>query len=173
MAEKKAAEKAKVTKPAEPKVAVKKPEPVKTVVKETSEKKEVSKIPKESFYGTGKRKSAIAKVWIFKGTGKVIINKMPSVEYVGSEVLASQILKPLRKLALEAQYDCRITCLGGGIVGQVGACQLGIARALLLVNSEFRKPLKEDGFLTRDARVKERKKYGRKRARKGFQFRKR
>ncbi len=174
MAENKAADKTK--KPAAKPAAVAKPkvETVKVAEKPTTKtKSNTPKIPTDSFYGTGKRKSAIAKVWIFKGKGMVYINDQPAAEYLGTEILSAQVTKPLKKLALEAQYDCKITCLGGGIVGQVGACQLGISRALLTVNPEYRKPLKEEGFLTRDPRVKERKKYGRKRARKGFQFRKR
>jgi small subunit ribosomal protein S9 len=146
----------------------------KVPVVQSKSKSDLLKVPaKNSYYGTGKRKSAIAKVWIFPGTGKVEINKKSAVEYVGSEILSNLVVKPLEKLSLVGQFDCRISCVGGGIVGQVGACQLGISRALLVLNPEYRKLLKEDGFLTRDPRVKERKKYGRKRARKGYQFRKR
>lgn len=174
MTETKTASKTKKPAAAKPAAAKVETKAVKKVEeKSTSKSKSVVKIPSESFYGTGKRKSAIAKVWIFKGKGNVTINAQTAAEYLGTEILAAQVTKPLRKLSLETQYDCRITCLGGGLVGQVGACQLGIARALLTVNPEYRKPLKEDGFLTRDPRVKERKKYGRKKARKGFQFRKR
>ncbi len=177
--EKKAAEKQKKVKTeTKPEVKAKEAKPAEAKVKVAEKQPKtsagsVSKIPTASFYGTGKRKSAIAKVWIYKGTGKVTINKQPAIEYVKSDLLVSQILKPLKQLSLEGSYDCTITCLGGGLVGQVGACQLGISRALLCVSTEYRKPLKVEGFLTRDPRVKERKKYGRKRARKGYQFRKR
>jgi small subunit ribosomal protein S9 len=173
--EKKSAEKpkkAKVETKVKEAVAEKPAKSVETV-KVATPKAVTDKIPAQSFYGTGKRKSAIAKVWIYKGTGKITINKQPAVDYVKSDLLVTQILRPLKQLSLESSYDCTITCLGGGIVGQVGACQLGIARALLLASSDNRKPLKVEGFLTRDPRVKERKKYGKKRARKGFQFRKR
>lgn len=131
------------------------------------------KIPVESFYGTGKRKSAIAKVWLFGGSGKYFINENPANVYLKQEVLAQLVIRPLKQLGLDNKYDVVISVLGGGLVGQADACQLGIARALLELNPEFRKPLKDAGFLTRDPRVKERKKYGRKKARKGFQFRKR
>lgn len=131
------------------------------------------KLPSETYYGTGKRKSAIARVWLFKAKEGITINDQSSIAFAGTEILANEILRPLKLVGLEDQYSCIITTLGGGIVGQVGACRLGISRALLVLNPEYRKVLKEQGFLTRDSRVKERKKYGRKRARKGFQFRKR
>lgn len=131
------------------------------------------KVAKDNFYGTGKRKSAIAKVWLFPGSGVITINEKPIEEYLGSELLVKLVRMPLTKLDMVSKYDCFIRTLGGGIVGQAEASQLGIARALLELNSEFRKTLKDDGFLTRDPRVKERKKYGRKKARKGYQFRKR
>lgn len=157
--------------------ATSKPAPGKSV-KATSSKAVVKaepgqKLPSETYYGTGKRKSAIARVWIFKGNGQVTINKQPSLDYVGTDILADEIVTPLKVLGLDQEYSCQITVSGGGIVGQVGACRLGISRALLVLNPEYRKDLKEQGFLTRDSRIKERKKYGRKRARKGFQFRKR
>ncbi len=139
----------------------------------TAVKAKKGKLSSEVYYGTGKRKCSIAKVWLYKGKGEVIINDLPALSYVGTDILVAELLSPLRKLGFESQYDCKISVLGGGIVGQVGAGLLGISRALLVINPEFRKVLKENGFLTRDSRIKERKKYGRKRARKGFQFRKR
>ncbi len=156
-------------------VSEKKPKPSapSATKKEVVRKKDGIKVPADHFYGTGKRKTAIAKVWLFKGTGKVIVNGLDALDYVKSSILVSEFKKPLKKLNLQDQYDCKVSCLGGGIVGQVGAVKLGIARALLDVDPEFRKQLKVEGFLTRDSRIKERKKYGRKRARKGFQFRKR
>ncbi len=131
------------------------------------------KVPKENYYGTGKRKTAIAKVWLFPGTGKVEVNGLSPVVFFGTELLATMMFAPFKHMGLLGKYDCKIATLGGGIVGQVGACRLGIARALLVMNETFRKALRDGNFLTRDPRVKERKKYGRKRARKGFQYRKR
>ena len=98
---------------------------------------------------------------------------MDDSAYLGSDILVKRALSPLALLKLSDKYDVVVKVLGGGLVGQSDAILLGVARALLLVNSEYRGPLKELGLLTRDSRVKERKKYGRKRARKGYQFRKR
>ncbi|RAP39240.1 30S ribosomal protein S9 [Candidatus Marinamargulisbacteria bacterium SCGC AAA071-K20] len=131
------------------------------------------KVPKLSYYGTGRRKNAIAKTWLFEGTGQVVINKKIASDYLKSSFLTNSLIKPLEKLKVSGKYDIFIRTLGGGLVGQAGACQLGVARALLQLNPSFRPALKEEGFLTRDPRVKERKKYGKKKARKGFQFRKR
>lgn len=130
-------------------------------------------IPNDSFYGTGKRKTSIARVWVFPGKGNVVINQKPIDEYFGRLVYQSMIRKPLESLNLSDKYDVKATVLGGGLTGQASALQLGVARALLDANETFRKNLKSDGLLTRDPRIKERKKYGRKRARKGYQFRKR
>ena len=131
------------------------------------------KVPSKASYGTGRRKNAIAKTWIFEGNGKILINKKDASEYLKNSVLTGLITKPLEKLNLSGKYNIFIRTIGGGLVGQAGACQLGVARALIQLNPAFRASLKEEGFLTRDPRVKERKKYGRKKARKGFQFRKR
>lgn len=114
------------------------------------------KIPVDACYGTGKRKSAIAKVWVFPGKGRIVINKKEAIDHVKTDVLLDQVKKPLEKLGLSSKYNCVIVTNGGGIVGQVDACLLGISRALLKVNPEFRKSLKESGFLSRDPRVKER-----------------
>jgi len=146
------------------------PAKVKTAAEKKDKKATVSN---GSFYGTGKRKSAIARVWISKGTGLVNFNRKPGIDYIKSELLIAKVKAPLKKLGLESQYDCNIFTVGGGLVAQADASRLGVSRALLLVSADYRKPLKEEGFLTRDPRVKERKKYGKKRARKGFQFRKR
>ncbi len=144
-------------------------------IKETSKKKyELElKVPQSSNYGTGKRKNAIAKVWLFEGKGQVSINNKLPLSYLGSEVLVNTLLRPLQLLGLAAKYDVKISTLGGGLVGQADACAHGISRALLELNESFRQKLKEAGLLTRDSRIKERKKYGRKKARKGYQFRKR
>lgn len=128
---------------------------------------------KEQYYGTGRRKSAIARVWITPGEGKITVNGRDFKEYLGRPVLEILVQSPLTQLDVVGRYDVKATTKGGGITGQAGALKLGIARALLEVDSEFRPSLKSAGFLTRDARVKERKKYGRKKARRGFQFVKR
>jgi small subunit ribosomal protein S9 len=131
------------------------------------------KVAKENFYGTGKRKNAIAKVWLFTGEGVISINDKSVKDFINNESLSDVIMSPLQVLGLDKKYNVKASTNGGGIVGQATAIQLGIARALVEMNQEFRKKLKEHGFLTRDPRVKERKKYGRKKARKGYQFRKR
>ncbi|MEQ1935263.1 MAG: 30S ribosomal protein S9 [Fimbriimonadaceae bacterium] len=127
----------------------------------------------ETYYGTGRRKSAIARVWVSPGEGKITVNGRDFKEYLGRPVLEILVKSPLVHLAIEEKFDVRATTKGGGISGQAGALKLGISRALLEVDSEFRSPLKSEGMLTRDSRVKERKKYGRKKARRGFQFVKR
>lgn len=132
-----------------------------------------AKVQAENFYGTGRRKSAIAKVWVYKGNGNIEVNNKTVDAFFCSERLARTVRLPLAQFKMDQGYDVKITTNGGGLVGQAEAAQLGIARAILAMNEEFRKNLREEGLLTRDARVKERKKYGRKRARKGFQYRKR
>lgn len=127
----------------------------------------------ESNYGTGRRKSAIARVWVEKGDGNILINDRDLKEYLGRPVLEILVKSPLVHLGLDGTYNIRAYTKGGGITGQAGAVRLGISRALLEVDEEFRKDLRAGGFLTRDSRVKERKKYGRKKARRGFQFVKR
>ena len=131
------------------------------------------KVPQINFYGTGKRKSSIAKVWIFEGSGKFEINKINPDTYFGSKLDIVDIMKPFKLLNIENTFDIKISVLGGGKSAQVDACILGISRALLLVNPSYREKLKEQGLLTRDARVKERKKYGLRKARKAPQYRKR
>lgn len=127
----------------------------------------------ETYYGTGRRKRAIARVWLTPGEGKILVNGRDHKEYLGRPVLEILVNSPFVALNIEGRYDVRATTRGGGISGQAGALRLGISRALLELDSEFRKGLKGEGFLTRDARVKESKKYGRKKARRGFQFVKR
>lgn len=124
-------------------------------------------------YGTGRRKCAIARVWIKPGEGNITINGREYKEYLGRPVLEILVTSPLNQLGLDGQYDVVATATGGGITGQAGAVRLGIARALVEMDENLRKPLRGNGFLTRDPRVKERKKYGRKKARRGFQFVKR
>lgn len=125
------------------------------------------------YYGTGHRKNATAKVWLTPGEGIVTINGVPMDKYVGRKVLEMLILQPFEAVDATGRYDVTAKCLGGGIVGQAGAVRHGISVALLQVGPDMRTPLRRQGFLTRDPRVKERKKYGRKRARRGFQFSKR
>lgn len=127
----------------------------------------------ENYYGTGRRKNAIARVWITPGEGKFLVNGREVKEYLGRPVLEILVHSPFVALGLQGRFDVKATTKGGGISGQAGALRLGVSRALLEVDSEFRRGLKVEGFLTRDPRVKERKKYGRKKARRGFQFVKR
>ena len=124
-------------------------------------------------YGTGRRKCAVARVWLKPGEGKITINGKDFRAYLGRPVLEILVKSPLVHLGLDAQYDVVCTTKGGGISGQAGAVRLGISRALVTVDEEFKKELRAQGYMTRDSRVKERKKYGRKKARRGFQFVKR
>ena len=124
-------------------------------------------------YGTGRRKCAIARVWVSPGEGKFLINNRDATEYLGRPVLDILVNSPFVALGLEGKYDVKCSTKGGGISGQAGAIRLGISRALVDMDEELRRGLRAEGFLTRDARIKERKKYGRKKARRGFQFVKR
>ena len=124
-------------------------------------------------YGTGRRKSAIARVWLTPGEGNISINGKDFKAYLGRPILEIIVKSPLVHLEVDGRYDVKAMCKGGGIAGQAGAIKLGIARALLTFDEDLRKDLRAGGFLTRDPRVKERKKYGRKKARRGFQFVKR
>ncbi|HVT13408.1 MAG TPA: 30S ribosomal protein S9 [Fimbriimonadaceae bacterium] len=124
-------------------------------------------------YGTGRRKSAIARVWLENGDGKISINGRDLTEYLGRPVLEILVRSPLVHLAMDGRFNVKAYAKGGGITGQAGAIKLGIARALLEYDEGLRKELRTGGFLTRDPRVKETKKYGRKKARRGFQFVKR
>ncbi|NLN79318.1 MAG: 30S ribosomal protein S9 [Armatimonadetes bacterium] len=125
------------------------------------------------YYGTGHRKNATAKVWMTPGEGNITINGVPMEQYVGRKVLEMLINQPFEAVDAVGRYDVVAKCQGGGIVGQAGAVRHGISVALLQAGADMRTPLRRQGFLTRDPRVKERKKYGRKRARRGFQFSKR
>jgi small subunit ribosomal protein S9 len=126
----------------------------------------------ETFYGTGKRKNAIARVWITPGSGNLTVNGKPLEEYF-PRIASQQLAKSVLGVAGDQSFDVKAFCAGGGISGQAGAVKHGIAKAILASNEELRGELRELGALTRDPRVKERKKYGKKRARKGFQFSKR
>ena len=127
----------------------------------------------ERYYATGKRKSAIARVWIKLGDGKITINKRPIDEYLTTDVAKMIVTQPLELTNTVGRYDIMVNVKGGGYSGQVGAIKHGISRALLHVSPEFREPLKKEGFLTRDPRIKERKKYGLRSARARFQYSKR
>ena len=125
------------------------------------------------FYGTGRRKSSISRVRIFEGTGKITINGEDIDKYFGMETLKVIVRQPFTVTNTVDKYDVICSVKGGGFTGQAGAIRHGISRALNEANSEYRLPLKQNGFLTRDPRMKERKKYGLKKARKAPQFSKR
>lgn len=126
-----------------------------------------------TFYGTGRRKSSVARVRIMSGTGNITINKRDIDDYFGLETLKVIARQPFAEIGVNGKYDVICTVTGGGVTGQAGAIRLGIARALLEVDENNRPALKKAGFLTRDSRMKERKKYGLKAARKAPQFSKR
>lgn len=132
-----------------------------------------AKSVKSVFYGTGRRKKSIARVRLIEGTGVITINGKSIDEYFGTEVLKTIVRQPLSATETTAKYDVIAKVQGGGFTGQAGAIRHGIARALNEANSEFRPTLKSNGYLTRDPRMKERKKYGLKKARKAPQFSKR
>ena len=123
---------------------------------------------------TGRRKNSIAVVKLVKGKGRIFVNGKTLQAYIGNRpAVEMMIYRPLVLTENQEKYDVKVKSVGGGIVGQSGAIRHGIARALLKANEEYKAVLRSEGLLTRDARVKERKKYGRKRARKRFQFSKR
>lgn len=127
----------------------------------------------DKFYGTGRRKSSIARVYVKPGKGNITINKRDIDSYFGLETLKLVVRQPLVATGTEGKYDVIVTVRGGGTTGQAGAIRHGLARALTHVDAEFRPTLKKAGFLTRDPRMKERKKYGLKAARRAPQFSKR
>ncbi|MCR5778763.1 MAG: 30S ribosomal protein S9 [Lachnospiraceae bacterium] len=125
------------------------------------------------FYGTGRRKSSVARVYLVPGNGEIKINKKSIDEYFGLETLKMIVRQPLVATQTEGRFDVLVNVYGGGYTGQAGAIRHGISRALLEVDAEYRPVLKKEGFLTRDPRMKERKKYGLKAARRAPQFSKR
>jgi small subunit ribosomal protein S9 len=127
----------------------------------------------EIFYATGRRKSAIAKTWMKSGSGEVVINGKPMDEYFTLETAKTIALQPLALTNTRDSYDIKVRVLGGGTSGQAGAIRHGITRALIQVNPDLRAQLKRAGFVRRDPRAKERKKYGQRGARARFQFSKR
>jgi small subunit ribosomal protein S9 len=126
-----------------------------------------------SFYGTGKRKSSIARVWLKTGNGKITVNNKTLDDYFGRETSKMVVKQPLELTENADKFDIFVTVKGGGDSGQAGAIKHGITKALLEVDAALRGVLKKAGFITRDSRVKERKKYGKKAARASFQFSKR
>ncbi len=127
----------------------------------------------EQYQGTGRRKKSIARVRLVPGSGNVTINKQDISEYLDYEILRNEVKRPLVLTDTLSKFDVIVSVHGGGFTGQAGAIRHGISRALLLVDGEYRPALKQAGFLTRDPRMKERKKYGLKKARKSPQFSKR
>lgn len=172
-AKKKAAapKKKKTAVPAAPKAKVPKPVVAHKIHVVTTPK---VKLPAQKYFGTGRRKEAVAKVWIAPGSGKIFINGRPKEEYFcGRRTIEYQIARPFITTNNEGKFDVWAKVFGGGIPGQAGAVTLGIARALIQLNPDLKPRLKGEGLLTRDPRMKERKKYGLKRARRAFQFTKR
>lgn len=130
-------------------------------------------MPKTVYIGTGRRKSSVARVRLTPGKGSILVNGRDFKDYLCRDTLATTVTQPLNTIEATDKYDISVNVNGGGLTGQAGAIRLGIARALLQVDSDFRPSLKAAGFLTRDARKVERKKYGQPGARKRFQFSKR
>ncbi len=125
------------------------------------------------YYGTGRRKSSVARVFLTPGSGKILINDKTIEEYFGRDTSRMIVVQPFERLDINDQWDVKCTVVGGGNTGQAGAIRLGISRALLESDEELRKPLRAEGFLTRDARKVERKKVGLRKARRAVQFSKR
>jgi len=143
-------------------------------VKVVKKKEENNQYKFDGYYATGKRKDSVARVFIKKGNGNITVNGKDYKDYFCNRaILLKNILKPFDIVGLNLEYDIVATAKGGGIVGQAGAVAHGISKALLEINLDWKKILRDGGFISRDSRVKEAKKYGRKKARKGFQYRKR
>ena len=128
---------------------------------------------KESKYATGRRKKSIARVWVKKGSGNIHVNGKKIDQYFNKINLQNAIFRPLTITKRESEYDVKCTVKGGGLTGQAGAIILGIARALIIFEPDLKSTLKKENLTTRDSRVVERKKYGRRKARRSFQFSKR
>lgn len=127
----------------------------------------------QKFYATGKRKTSIARVWMKPGTGEITVNQRPLDVFFGRETSKMVVRQPLELTDNIGKFDISVNVVGGGVSGQAGAIKHGITKALLEVDPELRAVLKKSGFITRDSRIKERKKYGRAAARRSFQFSKR
>jgi small subunit ribosomal protein S9 len=130
-------------------------------------------MPEDLINSTGRRKTSVARIYLKPGEGRILINKKDADEYLGRETLKMIIMQPFELTGTIGQFDVKVNVRGGGVSGQAGAIKHGISRALLKVSDEYRKPLKKAGYLTRDAREVERKKYGQRGARARFQFSKR
>ena len=130
-------------------------------------------VKSEQIWATGRRKKAIARVRLLPGTGKIVVNKVDEKDYFKVDTLSIIVNQPLVLVGAKDKFDIFVNGYGGGLAGQAGACRHGIARALVLANESYKADLKSAGFLTRDPRMKERKKYGLKKARKAPQFSKR
>jgi len=129
--------------------------------------------PSKRFYATGRRKTSVARVWIEPGKGEISVNGRQVMEHFRRETLKMVIEQPMETVALMGKLTIYATVNGGGLAGQAGALRMGISRAMVAMDEEYRSPLRQAGFLTRDARMVERKKYGQPGARKRFQFSKR
>ena len=146
-------------------------EPVSSPTIEVDERPKLDNLGRA--YSTGKRKDAVARVWIKKGSGKITVNKKPVEKYFARPTLQMIIQQAFSVTSAEDQFDVMATVKGGGLSGQAGAVRHGMSKALTIFDGEFRSALKAAGFLTRDSRVVERKKYGKPKARRSFQFSKR
>ena len=162
----------KTTKKAEAEVEAKEEKPAKKTATKTK-KPAVKKDTSIQYLGTGRRKKSIARVRLIPGTGEFIVNKRTIDEYFHLGTLIQVAKQPLVLVGMENKFDVYVNVVGGGFRGQAGAIRLGVARALVEFDENLRKEIKKEGFLTRDARTKERKKYGLKKARKAPQFSKR
>ena len=127
----------------------------------------------DNFYGTGRRKSSTARVYLKPGNGEILVNKRPLDTYFGRETSRMIVRQPFSAIEMEGKFDVNVNVRGGGPNGQAGAIRLGIARALVKANERYEPTLRDKGYLTRDARIVERKKYGQRKARRRFQFSKR
>lgn len=144
-----------------------------TTTAKPAAKKITTKVAGDKYYGTGKRKDAVARVWIAKGTGKVTVNGTEGKEYLKRDILWVIMNQPFAAIEMEGKFDVVATVTGGGLSGQAGALRHGISRALAVYSEDFRVELRKGDFLTRDSRIVERKKPGKKKARKGRTYRKR
>ena len=136
-------------------------------------KKEIKLDFKEGKYATGRRKKSIARVWLKKGSGNINVNGKKMIDYFKNQNLQTAVCRPFVVAKRENEFDVKCTVKGGGLSGQASAIKLGISKALVSYDQKFRVALKKEGLLTRDSRVVERKKYGRRKARRSFQFSKR
>ena len=127
----------------------------------------------QQYYGTGRRKSSTARVFLTRGSGQIVVNDRPLDQFFGRETACMIVRQPLEKLEVTDQFDIKATVIGGGISGQAGAIRLGLTRALIEYDEENRRPLRKAGYVTRDAREVERKKVGLHKARKATQYSKR